>query len=122
MFVPRLPARGPTRSLSRFLEPQKVVLLQESRLLSEELKAALFDLTREDLLPRPDMAENPLRALAFDAAEVDDDEFPARFQRPVNGFERMKRVLEMMVRVADEREIHGILRKLYRASRADHTG
>jgi hypothetical protein len=58
------------------------------------------------------MPHDKIAALALDAVEVDEDNSTSGSQGVMNGLERSLRKLEVMIGVADENEIDGVLGQL----------
>src|SRR4029079_16408334 len=82
--------------------------------LANRLEPCRRDFSNGDLLAGSNMAQNEFAALAFDAVEVDQNESSTWAKGVMDRLERSLRKLEMVVGVADEDEIDGILRQLGR--------
>lgn len=92
-------------SFFRFRESHEVIRLQLVFAYFDLLEAGDFDFVDEDLLAGADMAEDEFRAFAFDAVKVDQHQLPIRFERLADRGQRILRLFEAVVGIADEYQI-----------------
>ena len=90
-----------------FCEAEQVVLSETVNLdLATKSESDLFNLSSEDVLPRANVVEDPFAGLPGNAFKVDDDQLPAVPQRLSDRAEHGRRVIEMVVRIANKSHIH----------------
>src|SRR5690606_25737908 len=118
-------APPPRRSLrgrllcSGFLEYHKVILLKQLEFLADLLEAGFNNLGFKDLLASSNMIQHPIGADAGNPAKVDENDAPARLERPLDRCHCLEGKLEMMVRVADEGDVDGFRWQLLRVDRRE---
>ena len=77
---------------------------------SLEAETGFRDLIAKHLLSRTHVSHDELARLTYNPFEVDDDQRAFWLQRSMNRRQRALRILEMMIRVADEDEIDRVRR------------